>query len=335
MTNLYPLIFTPVLKDYIWGGQNLARQLGRDTPAGKAIAESWEIAAHPHGATVVSNGSLAGKTLTDLVSELGEDLVGWQGTWALERDKFPLLIKILDATRKLSVQVHPDDEYALAHEGNELGKSEMWVVLHAEPEAAILLGVAQGTTPENFRTAIQAGTLEKQLHVLPVQAGDHICVPTGSLHAILGGLLIAEIQQNSDTTYRVYDWNRVGKDGRPRPLHVDRALDVINFDQVEPELAAPRPVSSEAGPRREELCRNAYFVVERLYLEAGQPFAGVNDGRTLEIVGTISGHAMVTAGVHAVPLPAVRFCLLPAMLGPYTVAASEPAVLLRIYLPSA
>jgi mannose-6-phosphate isomerase len=333
VTHLYPLTFDPVLKDYIWGGHNLAQRLGRDIPAGQTIAESWEIAAHPNGTAVVRNGPLAGKPLTDLVVEMGADLIGTKGNWALEREKFPLLIKLLDASRKLSVQVHPDDDYARAHEGNELGKTEMWVVLHAEPDAAIILGVPRGTTPDKFHAALRAGTLEAHLHVLPVKAGDHVCVPAGSLHAILGGLLIAEIQQNSDTTYRVYDWNRMGKDGRPRPLHVKQALDVINFDQVAPELAAPRPVAEASGVRREELCRNAYFVVERFYLEPGQAHTGVNDGRSLEIFGSLSGEVLVTAGSSAVTLPAVRFCLLPAGLGPYTISTRQPAVLLRTYLP--
>jgi len=133
MTTFYPLLFTPVLKDYIWGGRNLEK-LGRDLPDG-IIAESWEIAGHPDGTTAVANGTYAGKLLTEIQEELGLDLIGTNCAWAQERGKFPLLIKLLDANRPLSVQVHPKDDYALAHEGNELGKTEMWVVLHAEPGA--------------------------------------------------------------------------------------------------------------------------------------------------------------------------------------------------------
>src|SRR5690606_19484113 len=136
---------------------NLATRLGRPLPADEIIAESWEIAAHPNGVSVVNNGPLAGRPLDELVNVLGEALVGTDGAWALERGKFPLLIKLLDAAEMLSVQVHPNDAYAQAHEGNELGKSEMWVVLHAEPDAAIILGVKAGTTREGFRRAIEAG----------------------------------------------------------------------------------------------------------------------------------------------------------------------------------
>lgn len=325
---LYPLLFKPVLKDYIWGGRNLEEKLGRDLPAEGIIAESWEIAGHKDGTTAVANGPLAGTSLTKLLDTYGLDLIGSRSQWALERDKFPLLIKILDANRTLSVQVHPNDKYALANEGNELGKTEMWVVLSAQPGAEIILGVANGTTPDSFRQAIEAGELEPHLHRLPVQTGDHICVPAGSLHAIMDGLLIAEIQQNSNTTYRVYDWNRVGHDGQPRPLHIDKALDVINFDQVEPSLPHPTPVDET----REQLCHNQYFTVERVSLTADTPFEGHNDGQTFEIWGVIEGEATVTGGDTAVELSAVQFVLLPAALGDFHLQTSDTAVCLRAYV---
>ncbi|MFN2137575.1 MAG: type I phosphomannose isomerase catalytic subunit, partial [Candidatus Promineifilaceae bacterium] len=277
--------------------------------------------------TAVRNGRFAGLSLTELHERLGLDLIGRKSAWAQERGKFPLLIKLLDANRPLSVQVHPTDAYALAHEGNELGKTEMWVVLDARPGAELILGVKRGTTPRAFRQAIAEGELEPYLHRLPVRAGDYICVPAGTLHAIMDGILIAEIQQNSDTTYRVYDWNRLGADGRPRPLHIDKALDVINFDQVEPALSPPVVISNENGIRRELLCQNDYFVTERLTMEKGALFSGVCDGRTLEIWGVLEGEATIN-DVH---LAAIQFCLLPAALGPYTVTAHTPVTMLRTY----
>jgi mannose-6-phosphate isomerase len=325
---LYPLLFKPVLKDYIWGGRNLEKKLGRKLPSEGTFAESWEIAGHKAGTTAVLNGSLAGTSLTDLLDRYGLDLIGTRSQWAYERDKFPLLIKILDANRTLSVQVHPDDKYALANEGNELGKTEMWVVLDAKPGAEIILGVAEGTTRGNFRDAVEAGALESHLHRIPVQSGDHICVPAGSLHAIMDGLLIAEIQQNSNTTYRVYDWNRVGHDGQPRPLHVDQALDVINFDQVEPTLPHPTAVSEQ----QEQLCRNQYFTVERVKLAADKPFNGHNDGQTFEIWGVITGQATVSGADTAVDLSAVQFVLLPAVLGDFQIKTDDTAVCLRVYV---
>lgn len=328
MIDLYPLLFEPVLKDYIWGGRNLEK-LGRQLPEEGVIAESWEIAGHKDGNTIVANGLLSGLSLRDIHAMLGLNLIGSNNTWAQDRNKFPLMIKLLDANRRLSVQVHPNDAYALENEGNELGKTEMWVVLQAEPEAEIILGLKEGTTPEKFKAAVEEGRLEPLLHHIPVQAGDHICVPAGSLHAIMGGLLIAEIQQNSNTTYRVYDWNRVDDEGKSRPLHIDSALDVINFEQVEPTLESPEAIAGENGVERQELCRNQYFVTERVKIEAGTKFEGECDGRTLEIWGILEGEAQV----NEVSIAAVQFVLLPAALGPFTVAAHVDSTLLRTYVP--
>lgn len=334
--SLYPLLFEPVLKDYIWGGRNLETRLGRRLPPDKDIAESWEIAAHENGNVRANNGPLAGESLADLTRRFGAALVGQRGNWALERKKFPLLIKLLDANRNLSVQVHPDDEYARKNEGNELGKTEMWVILHAERDAAIILGVKEHTTPETFREALDAGRLEQHLHEIRVTAGDFVCVPSGSLHAILGGVLIAEIQQNSDVTYRVYDWNRVGRDGKPRPLHIEQAMEVINFQQVEPTLPAPRPLTSGVNEiDRSELCRNPYFVVERVEMAAGARYEGHCEGETLHVWGVTNGAIRIEGGSDSegIDMDAVRFALLPASMGPYSIATPhEPAQLLHAYL---
>ncbi len=326
--HLYPLLFTPILKDYVWGGRNLEK-LARPLPATGVIAESWEIAAHEDGITRVENGRFAGYSLTQLHNELGLALIGRNNEWAQKRGKFPLLVKLLDANRPLSVQVHPNDEYALAYEGNELGKTEMWVVLHAEANAEVILGVTRGTTPERFRESLENGRPEPHLHHIPVKTGDHICVPAGSLHAILGGLLIAEIQQNSNTTYRVYDWNRLGNDGKPRTLHVEKAMNVINFEQVEPALVSPRLLSQETGIRRWLLCANPYFVTERVELAAKTTYHGEANGDSLEIWGCIAGDVQV----NGLPLTAVHFTLLPATLGTFTITAESPATLLRTYTP--
>ena len=226
------------------------------------------------------------------------------------------------------MQVHPEDDYALAHEGNELGKTEMWVVLAADPGAEIILGVQAGTTKEAFRAALEAGELEPLLHHVPIKAGDHICIPAGSLHALMGGALIAETLQNSDTTYRVYDWNRVGTDGHPRPLHIDKALDVINFAQVEPTLSVPQPLGEEAGVKRALLCQNRYFSTERVTMDVATRWSGKLNGSTFEIWGALDGKVRV----NEVELTAVQFCLLPAALGRYTITAETPATLLRTYV---
>lgn len=324
---LYPLTFSPVLKDYIWGGRNLARY-GRNLPAEGVIAESWEIAGHRDGTTLVNNGPYRGRSLIEMQNDLGLDLVGGKNAWAHERGIFPLLVKLLDANRPLSVQVHPDDNYALANEGNELGKTEMWVVLEAQPGAELILGVKEGTTKEAFQHALAAGEAAAYLHHLPVSAGDHICVPTGSLHAIMGGLVMVEILQNSNTTYRVFDWNRLGADGKPRQLHIDKALDVINFEQVEPGLCPSELVSEDGGIRRFRLCSNEYFVTERVEMGAGTVYHGSCDGDSLEIWGAIEGQVTV----NGMPLGAVHFTLLPAAMGDYAIGAQGEATLLRTYV---
>jgi mannose-6-phosphate isomerase len=330
--NIYPVTFTPVFRDYIWGGRNLEK-LGRTLPPG-IVAESWEISGHPSSPTRVANGPLAGKTLPDVLDLLGEDLVGRHSRAMLARGKFPLLIKLLDANQPLSVQVHPNDEYANTHEQGELGKTEMWYILQAEPDAHLIYGLKPGLTRESFRQALEAGQLESCLHRLPVKTGDAVFIPAGSVHAIMEGIVLAEIQQNSDTTYRVYDWNRLGTDGKPRPLHLDKALQVINFEQVEPGRAIPQLLEGEDGLRRELLVSCPYFKVERVAFErAGASFQGRNDGRTFEIWGMLSGWGRVTWAGEPLELAAVRFTLLPAALGEFEIKADAPAVMLRTYVP--
>ncbi len=331
--NIYPLTFTPVFRDYIWGGRNLETKLDRTLPPG-IVAESWDVSGHPSSPTKVDNGPLTGKTLPELLTMLGLDLVGSRSQAMLDRGKFPLLIKLLDANKRLSVQVHPSDAYATVHENGELGKTEMWYILHAEPGAYLIYGLKPGVSPASFRQALEAGNLESCLHQLPVKAGDAIFIPAGSVHAIMAGIILAEIQQNSDTTYRVYDWNRLGVDGKPRPLHIDKALEVINFELVEPGPFSPRLLEEGQGFRRELITTCPYFNVERITFErAGASFKGQCEGSTFEIWGTMTGLGRVVWAGQPLELPAVRFTLLPAVLGQFEIEVTEPSVLLRTYVP--
>lgn len=321
---VYPLTFHPAFKDYPWGGRKLATELGRDIPEG-IVAESWDIAAHPNGSSVVRDGEEAGRPLPALVKKWGLDLVGMRNVAALEQGKFPLLVKLLDANSWLSVQVHPADDYALEHEG-EYGKTEMWVVLRAEPGAELIHGFRAGVDRETFAQAIEDETTAEWLHRLPVKEGDVIFVPAGTIHALGPGVMVAEIQQNSDTTYRIYDW------GRPRPLHIEQALDVLDFGNVEPEALTPEPLESD-GPTWELVGACAYFRTERLFMRAGERFTGECDGTTFEIWGALSGSATVRSEASDVALKAVDWVLLPAALGPYEVDATSEATLLRVYTP--
>jgi mannose-6-phosphate isomerase len=330
---IYPLTFVPVFRDYPWGGRNLETLLGRQLPPG-IVAESWEISGHPDSPTEVLDGPLAGLTLPEVQERLGERLVGTRSRWATDRGRFPLLVKLLDANRSLSVQVHPSDAYALAHERGELGKAEMWYVLHARPGAELILGLSHHTTPEAFRVALEQGTLSELLHRLSIRAGDAIFVPTGTLHALLEGVVVTEIQQNSDVTYRVYDWGRVGNDGKPRPLHVDKAMDVTNFDMVQPQAVRPQVVAREGGIQRAEISRCAYFVVEKVELDPGAAYSGACDGSTFEIWGCVEGKAEVGWAGASLPLAAVQYALLPAALGAFSVRAQASATLLRAFAPA-
>lgn len=322
---IYPLTFDPVFKDYPWGGRNLGEKLGRPIPDG-IVAESWEIAAHPNGSSTVNNGPLAGLTLAQVQAQMGLALLGENNHDALARGKFPLLIKLLDANRWLSVQVHPGDEYALAHE-NEWGKTEMWVVLHAEPGAEIIFGFNPGVTCELFAQAIADQSVERWLQKLPVAAGDVVFVPSGMIHALGPGIIVAEVQQNSDVTYRIYDW------GRPRPIHVQQALDVLDFTQIMPTVLAPTHLVKDAMLSVEQIGACPYFETERIMLPAGGSFFGFCDGSTFEIWAVLSGAATVDWAGDALNLTGVSWVLLPAALGEYQVTATEQSVLLRVITP--
>ncbi len=324
--SFYPLFFTPVIKNYMWGGRNL-QKYNRQIPAGKPAAESWEIAAHKDGMSVVTNGTYTGYTLQELLNLLGEELVGENNRWAIERGLFPLMVKIIDAEQRLSVQVHPDDEYAKAHEGNELGKAEMWVVLEAKPDASIVYGFSKKTTPDSLMKSFSTGNFEEFLNLVPIKKGDHICVSTGTMHAIMEGSLLIEIQQNSNTTYRVFDWNRKDNRGQERPLHINKALDVINFNQVNLGLPGSETLINTDDFTRELLCSNTYFSVERFTCQQEFYYQGNCDGSTLEIWGVINGQADI-AGEY---VEAIQFCLLPAKLGKFKIHAEPGTILLRAY----
>ena len=324
MVAVYPLTFEPVFKDYPWGGRNLASQLGRTLPDG-IVAESWEIAAHPHGSSVVATGAQAGRTLVEVMAAWGEALVGSRNRYALAHDRFPLLIKLLDAQRWLSVQVHPDDDYALAHAG-DFGKTEMWVVLAAEPNAELICGFQPGVTHELFASAIADGATEPWLHRVKVRRGDVIFVPAGAVHALGPGIIVAEIQQNSDTTYRIYDW------GRPRPIHIEQALDVLDFGLIAPRPLTPTPVIGAPVPT-EVIGECRYFRTERLTTTAGASIPGRCDGATFEIWGVLDGGLTLSWDGAPVTLAAVGWVLVPAGLGDFAITTPVPSTLLRVVTP--
>lgn len=339
-----PITFAPELKDYVWGGRNLERLFDRTLPPG-VVAESWEVSGHPATPTTADRGPLRGRSLPELAARFGEALVGRRGSAASATAGFPLLVKLLDACRPLSVQVHPDDARAATRRPGELGKTEMWYVLHADPSAEVVVGLNPGTGPSELRQAAAEGRIEACLRRIAVRAGDAVLVPAGTVHAILPGLVLVEVQQSSDVTYRLYDWGRKAAPGAPsRELHVAEALEAVRWPEsgsVRPGIQAPRLLRDGDGLRREVVAECDKFVVERLALNAGVAYEGELNGDTFEIWGVVSGAVSIFAegvpGASAAPgattLEAVRFALLPAVMGAFQVVATEPAATLRIYLP--
>lgn len=219
----YPMKLKAPLKDYLWGGTKLKEEYGKETALEK-VAESWELAFHKDGMSIIANGSQQGKTLAGYLDAAPESM----GENAKQFPYFPLLIKLIDARDNLSVQVHPDNDYAMRVEG-EFGKTEMWYIVEAEEGASLIYGFKQEISREEFARRIADNTLLEVCNEVPVKKGDVFFIDSGTLHAIGKGILICEIQQNSNTTYRVYDFGRVGKDGKPRKLHVDKAKEVTKL----------------------------------------------------------------------------------------------------------
>ena len=255
-----PLLLSPAFKDYIWGGNRLKRDWGKRTDM-TPLAESWELSCHAAGPSVIAGGAYAGRTLEEYLTEHPQDA----GTKAQNAGAFPLLIKLIDAAGPLSVQVHPDDAYAREFE-HSLGKSEMWLVLDASEGAGIYYGFKRETSLAEMRAAIENNTLTELLSWVPAKTGDCFFIPAGTVHAIGAGLMVAEVQQSSNLTYRVYDYGRVGADGRPRELHIDKALDVADLHGSAEPRQPLRVLKYRPGMASELLIRCKYFEVYRMLI---------------------------------------------------------------------
>ena len=273
---MHPIRLVSSLHETIWGGRGLERDGWKQLPPGNApIGESWETEIN----TVAQNQPYQGKTLGALVEEFGEALLGEQAV-AVYGLRFPLLAKFIDACAKLSVQVHPDDDYAARHEAGKLGKTECWFILAAGAGASIIHGFKASTSREVVRRAIESTTLEGLLEEVPVSPGDVIFVPAGTVHAICGGVLLYELQEYSDLTYRMYDYGRLTPDGTPRQLHIERSLDVTRYERS-PRIKV-RSVPLPDGPDHSERCLVAcrYFALHELTLRESNSAAGYMKGRT-------------------------------------------------------
>lgn len=250
-----PFLLKPSAKDYLWGGNRLNDEFAKEIDI-SPLAETWECSTHPDGPSFLLNG----ETLTTLIKEHPDFL----GTKHKGKEELPLLIKFIDAKKDLSVQVHPTDEYAGKYENGQLGKTEMWYVLDAGKDASLIYGLKHTMKKEKIRKAIEDGTVEKYLQKVKIKKGDVFFIEAGTIHAIGAGALVAEIQENSNLTYRLYDYDRIDKDGKKRPLHVEKALDVANLNSMATPKQPLRVLKYRAGVARELLCRCKYFEVYRM-----------------------------------------------------------------------
>mgnify|MGYP000884321584 FL=1 len=323
MELLYPLKFHPVYKDYLWGGRNLSR-FGKQLPEGK-VAESWELACHADGMSVVKNGIFEGRTLKSLMDEFGSEITG---DLSGNSTDFPLLIKLIDANDKLSVQVHPDDEFARQHEGDN-GKNEMWYILDAKPCARLIYGLKPGVTRTEFEMAVRENRVEECLNYINVKAGDFINIPAGLIHAIGDGIVLAEIQQNSNVTYRVYDYNRKDARGNFRPLHIEKAMQVIDFDtRVKYPYEGLEYENSDKASLK-ILVANKYFCVE-LYKISGS--IKQNTGyRKFHAYVCTEGRGKIGYGKENVSLDTGETVLIPPVIGEYFIEGE--LTLLKTYVP--
>ena len=319
----YPMKLIAPLKDYLWGGTRLKDEYGKETQLTK-VAESWELACHRDGKSIIANGAAKGQTLADWIEGAGKDALG---TNAAKFPYFPLLIKLIDAHDNLSVQVHPDDDYALRVEG-EYGKTEMWYIVDCEEGAELLYGFAQEISKEEFRRRIEDNTLLDVVRRVPVKKGDVFFIPAGTLHAIGKGILICEIQQNSNTTYRIYDYGRIGADGKPRNLHIEKALHVTCLAPVSEEGVSTPVLNIFAGTEARLLATCDYFTVYHLAITGECAlYAGADSFQCLTV---LDGRLTLCTGSDALPIQKGETVFLPAGLGRYVLDGNGEVILSKI-----
>jgi mannose-6-phosphate isomerase len=319
MNPWYPLRFQPLFRRYLWGGRRLHSVLGKALGEGDDYAESWEIVDHGSDQSVVANGHLAGRSLSQLIARHGPELLGRHHP----QPRFPVLLKLLDCNRDLSVQVHPNDRQAAQLEPPDRGKTEAWVVLHADPGSRVYAGLKPGIDRQILAECVHTGRVPDCLHWFEPRVGDCIFIPARTVHALGAGLLIAEIQQASDTTFRLYDWDRVGPDAQPRSLHVQQALDVIDFEIGPIHVRQP---SSTGRPGIERLVECEYFVMERYTFDTAQR---MGDGDRFHLLAVLDGRFSVadhTFGPGDVTL-------LPAAADSLHCEPRDRAVVLDVFLP--
>jgi len=323
MSQWYPLRFQPLFRRYLWGGRRLETVLRKPIGEGEDYAESWEIVDHGDDQTIVAAGHQEGKSLGEIVRENGDSLFGRHHP----QKQFPLLFKFLDANRDLSVQVHPNDKQGSKQTPPDLGKTEAWVIMHADPGSCVYAGMKEGVDRETLQKEIDNGTTENCLHRFEPEVGDCIFIPAGTVHALGAGLVVAEIQQSSDTTFRLFDWNRVGADGLPRQLHIEQGLNVIDYQKGPVNAVQPQATAADHIQRLVECDK---FVLDRWSFDGEHSIGG--DDRC-HVLAVLEGSATLDGDPLGRPIEKGHTVLLPAAAGAVGIVANEKTVLLDAYLP--
>ena len=324
MSKLYPLRVKPIYKTAIWGGRKIAEFLNRELPEGNHYAESWDVSNHPAGQSVISNGPLKGQLLQDVFES---DRTALLGPHAGENfTRFPLMVKFLDANKQLSVQVHPNEEYVAKNDLLDAAKAEAWVVLDVIPGSQISLGFNQPVTPEKVAGALEKGSLEEILFSFEPKPGECYFLPPGTVHSLGAGIFLYEVQQCSNLTFRLYDWNRTDDYGRRRELHVKEALETLRSENWNSKPIVPE----ELEPGRELLVDAPQFCLERLTFTVETPKHKLDCAEACRVLTVISGTLRVP-GLEEV-LQKGDSVILPSDLGKVTVESQE-AVVLDAFLP--
>ncbi len=314
---MYPCLLKPAFKDYIWGGTRLRDDFKKECDFDK-IAESWELSCHKDGESTVANGEYKGLSLTEYIEKAGKSVLG---TACGKFESFPVLIKLIDAKDNLSVQVHPDNEYAQRVEG-EYGKTEMWYIVDADEGAELLYGFKKEISKDEFAERIKNNTLLEVTNSVPVKKGDVFFIRSGTLHAIGKGILIAEIQQNSNTTYRIYDYGRVGKDGKPRELHIEKALDVTKLAPAEP-YPETETVQKD-GYTEKLLSKCEYFTVYSMNISEKAELDA--DEKSFVSLLFLDGEAEIICKDHSLKVKKGDSVFIPAGCGKFTVSGKTDVI---------
>ncbi|CRF32641.1 mannose-6-phosphate isomerase [Brachyspira suanatina] len=325
---MYLLEFNEIIKEVIWGGNSLVSVYSKPFDKNKTIGESWEICDLPNDNNIVSNGELKGKTLSYLVKEYGSELLGTK----CKDDYFPLLIKLIDAKDKLSIQVHPDEEYANKRH-NKHGKNEMWYVMETYGDAKLLIGLKENISKEDLKNSLNNNkNIENMFNYFDIKKGDAFYIPSGCIHAILGNAVIAEIQTPSDVTYRLYDWNRLDKNGKFRELHIEDSFNVIK------DINAFNLKSDKKNSFKDEkleintVFSNEYFTVEEYTIN--KTYSSKTNGESFEIIIVLEGKGYIESNItdNIIELNAGKTVLIPASLGDYYIKTYDIIKILRVTL---